>query len=136
MNYKSILFYIGIFSLLVALFSIFNILYTIYFIYYIDLNSYIITFILSFVFGSFFCYIGKKDSNRILLSEQIIFILLSFILIPALISINAIVPNKNHASPLFLRVNASPKIHNPELKIKIPKIDKTNHLFFLLKFTI
>ena len=87
MNYKSILFYIGIFSLLVSLFSIFNILYTIYFIYYIDLNSYILTFILSFVFGSFFCYIGKKDSNRILLSEQIIFILLSFILIPALISI-------------------------------------------------
>jgi trk system potassium uptake protein len=87
MNYKRILFYFGIFSLLISLFSIFNILYTIYFIYYIDLNSYMITFAISSVIGFFFCYLGKNDSNKILLSEQIVFILLSFILIPLLISI-------------------------------------------------
>jgi len=87
MNYKSILFYLGIFSLLVTLFSIFNILYTIYFSFYINLNSYITTFLSSLFVGSFFCFLGKKNSNKILLSEQIVFIILCFILIPILISI-------------------------------------------------
>jgi trk system potassium uptake protein TrkH len=87
MNYKSILFYLGIFSLLVSLFSIFNILYTIYFSFYINLNSYIITFASSLFIGSLFCFLGKKNSNKILLSEQIIFIILCFVLIPILISV-------------------------------------------------
>jgi hypothetical protein len=48
-----------------------------------------------------------------------------------LININEIVPNKNHALPLFLSVKASPKKHNPELKVKIPTNDRINHLFLL-----
>ena len=87
MNYRNILFYLGIFSLLVAIFSFFNILYTIYFSFFISLNSYIITFVLSLVIGSFFCYIGKENSKKISVSEQIVFIFLCFILIPILISI-------------------------------------------------
>jgi len=47
MNYKSILFFLGIFSLLISLFSVLNILYSIYFDFIIDLNSYLITFLIS-----------------------------------------------------------------------------------------
>tara|TARA_Y100000590_G_scaffold130344_1_gene148888 strand:- start:315 stop:1736 length:1422 start_codon:yes stop_codon:yes gene_type:complete len=87
MNYKSILFFLGINSLLVSFFSILNILYSIYFDFIIDLNSYLITFFISFIFGLVFYYLGRNQSKNITLSEQIIFVILSFILIPLLISI-------------------------------------------------
>ena len=47
MNYKSILFFLGIYSFLVSCFAILNILYSIYFDYILGLNSYLITFIIS-----------------------------------------------------------------------------------------
>ncbi len=87
MNYKSVLFFLGIYSLLVSFFSILNILYSIYFDFVLDLNSYSITFIISLAIGSLFCYAGRNFSKTISLTEQIIFILLSFFLIPLLISI-------------------------------------------------
>ena len=87
MNYKSILFFLGIYSLLVSLFSILNILYSIYFDFIIDLNSYLITFFISLIVGSLFYYVGRNHSKDINLTDQIIFVVLSFILIPFLISI-------------------------------------------------
>jgi len=87
MNYKSILFFLGLSSLLVSLFSILNILYTIYFDFIIDLNSYLITFLVSLIVGSSFYYVGRNHSKDITLTDQIIFVVLSFILIPFLISI-------------------------------------------------
>ena len=87
MNFKSILFFLGIYSLLVSVFSVLNILYSIYFDFIIDLNSYLLTFIISSVIGFLFYYVGRNHSKDIALIEQIIFILLSFILIPCLISI-------------------------------------------------
>ena len=87
MNYKSVLFFLGIYSLLVSFFSILNILYSIYFDFILDLNSYSITFIISLAIGSLFCYIGRHFSKNISLTEQITFIVLSFFLIPLLISI-------------------------------------------------
>ncbi len=87
MNYKSILFFLGIYSLLVSLFSILNILYSIYFDFIIDLNSYLLTFFISLIIGSSFSYVGRNDSKDIILSDQIISVVLSFILIPFLISI-------------------------------------------------
>ena len=87
MNYKSILFFLGIYSLLVSLFSILNILYSIYFDFIIDLNSYLITFFVSLIVGSSFYYVGHDHSKDITLIDQIIFVVLSFILIPFLISI-------------------------------------------------
>ena len=87
MNYKSILFFLGINSLLVSFFSILNILYSIYFDFIIDLNSYLITFFISLIFGLVLYYLGRNQSKNITLSEQIIFVILSFILIPLLISI-------------------------------------------------
>ena len=87
MNYKSILFFIGIYSLLVSLFSILNILYSIYFDFIIDLNSYLITFFISLIAGFSFYYVGRNHSKDITLTDQIIVVVLSFILIPFLISI-------------------------------------------------
>ena len=87
MNYKGILFFLGIYSLLVSLFSILNILYSIYFDFILDLNSYLITLVISLVVGSLFCYVGRQHSKNISLNAQIVLIVLSFIFIPLLISI-------------------------------------------------
>jgi len=87
MNYKAILFFLGVYSLIVSFFSILNIFYSIYFNFIIGINSYIITFALSLILGSFFYFFGRNHSKNITLSDQIIFIILSFILIPLLFSI-------------------------------------------------
>ena len=87
MNYKGILFFLGIFILLVSFFSILNIFYSIYFDFIIGLNSYLITLFISLILGSLFCYVGRNHSKDIVLTDQLIFILLSFLLIPILISI-------------------------------------------------
>ena len=60
MNYKSILFFLGLYSLLVAFFSILNIFYSIYFDFIIGLNAYLITFIVSLSIGLLFYYIGRN----------------------------------------------------------------------------
>lgn len=95
MNYKSILFFLGIYSLLVSFFSILNILYSIYFDFITGLNSYLITLIISLTVGTLFCYIGFQHSKNISLSGQILFIALSFILIPLFISIPYLFSNYN-----------------------------------------
>ena len=87
MNYKAILFFLGIFSLVVSLFSVLNIFYSIYFEFTTGLNSYLITFLISLIGGLLFYYIGRNHNKDINLLEQIIFILLSFVLMPCLISI-------------------------------------------------
>tara|TARA_Y100000590_G_C15714429_1_gene1011383 strand:- start:435 stop:1856 length:1422 start_codon:yes stop_codon:yes gene_type:complete len=87
MNHKSILFFLGINFLCVSFFSILNIIYSIYFSFFLDIDSYIVTLIISFIIGFVFCFIYRKESKNINLSDQIIFILLSFIFLPLLISI-------------------------------------------------
>ena len=87
MNYKGILFFLGVFTLILSLFSFVNIFYSVYFDFIISLNSYLITFSISFLLGVFFYFLGRNYSKDISLTDQIIFILLSFILIPVLISI-------------------------------------------------
>ena len=87
MNYKSILFYLGIYSLLVSIFSILNILYSIYFNFNLDLDSYIFTFLISAITGVLFFYLGFKDYKKISLNEQLVTIILTFLFIPFLISI-------------------------------------------------
>ena len=84
MNYKSILFFLGIYSLFISFFSILNIFYSIYFNFILGLNSYLTTLIISLFLGSLFCYIGHHHSKNISLSDQIAFILLSFVFISAI----------------------------------------------------
>ena len=87
MNYKSILFFLGIYFLFVSVFSILNILYSIYFDFILGLDSYVITLIISLIIGSVFILVGRKHGKNISLSDQIAFIVLSFIFISLLISI-------------------------------------------------
>jgi trk system potassium uptake protein len=87
MNHKSILFFLGIYSLFVSFFSILNILYSIYFDFFLGLYSYVYTLIISLVLGSLFVYLGHAHSKNISLLDQILFVFLSFILIPILLSI-------------------------------------------------
>tara|TARA_Y100000590_G_C15662800_1_gene993334 strand:+ start:44 stop:1465 length:1422 start_codon:yes stop_codon:yes gene_type:complete len=87
MNYKGILFFLGVSLLLVSFFSIINIFYSIYFEFIIGLNSYLATLISSFILGSIFFFIGRNKKKDIGLTDQIIFILLSFLIIPIFISI-------------------------------------------------
>ena len=87
MNYKGILFFLGIYSLIVSLFSILNIFYSIYFEFIIAINSYLITFSISFFLGILFFFIGRNFAKDISLLDQIVFIFLSFILIPCLTAI-------------------------------------------------
>ena len=87
MNYKGIFFFLGIYTLVVSLFSVINIFYSIYFDFIIALNSYLITFLISLVVGISFYFVGRNHHRDISLTDQIIFILLSFFLIPILISI-------------------------------------------------
>ena len=86
MNYKGILFFFGIYSLFVSFFSILNILYSIYFNFILDLHSYTISLTISLIIGSFFCYVGLGHHKNISLSDQIAFIILSYIFMPLLIS--------------------------------------------------
>jgi len=87
MNYKSILFFLGISSLLISFFSVLNILYSIYFDFILDLNSYFITFLISFTIGFSFWYVGRNHNKFFSLIDQIAFIVLTFLFIPLLISI-------------------------------------------------
>ena len=87
MNYKAIFFFLGIYSFFVSFFSILNILYSIYLNFILDLNSYIVTLLVSLFFGTFFCLVGRKYHKNISLNDQILFIVISFIFIPILISI-------------------------------------------------
>jgi len=87
MNYRGILFFLGIYILIVSVFSVINIFYSIYFDFLIGLNSYLLTFSISIILGIFFYFFGRNYSKDIDLTDQILLILLSFILIPLLISI-------------------------------------------------
>ena len=64
MNYKGILFFLGIYSLLVSVFSVLNILYSIYLDFIIDLNSYLLTFAISSVVGFLFLYVGRHHTKN------------------------------------------------------------------------
>tara|TARA_Y100000590_G_C15716067_1_gene1011945 strand:- start:1514 stop:2935 length:1422 start_codon:yes stop_codon:yes gene_type:complete len=87
MNYKNIIYFLGVYSFIISAFSILNILYSFYFDFFLGLNSYLLTFIISILIGLLFCFIGYKNHQNISLSEQILFILLSFLFLPLLISI-------------------------------------------------
>ncbi len=87
MNYKSIIFFLGVYSFFISFFSLVNILYSIYFDFTLGITSYFATLLISVTFGLFGCYVGNKHKKDINLIDQIILIILSYLLVPLLISI-------------------------------------------------
>ena len=87
MNFKSISFYIGLFCFPISILSFINILYSSYFDFFLSIESYFITLILSLFFGTGLLLFGKKSDKKLNFIEQLILIILVYIIIGLLISI-------------------------------------------------
>ncbi len=87
MNLKSISFYLALFCFPISLLSFINILYSSYFDFFLSIESYFTTLILSLFTGISFYLIGKKSNKKLNFIEQLILIILVYILIGLLISI-------------------------------------------------
>ncbi len=87
MNFKSISFYIGLFCFPISILSFINILYSSYFDFFLSIDSYFITLILSLFFGASLLLFGKKSDKKLNFIEQLILIILVYIIIGLLISI-------------------------------------------------
>ena len=87
MNFKGILFYLGIYSFVVGFFSILNIFYSLYFNFLLDLGSYYYFLAISFSVGLILSFIGRKFSKNLNLYDQLFLSIIGFFFIPLLISI-------------------------------------------------
>ena len=75
--------YIGVFFILISIFSFLNIIYSYYFNLYLNIDSYIYSLIVSLVLGiSLFFY--KKKDIKISIYEKILVVLTGYLVIPLL----------------------------------------------------
>ncbi len=87
MNYKAIIFYLGLFIFPLSGLAFINILYSTYFDYFLSIESYTITFFLTLITGSFFCYYGKSSLKKINFYEQLLLIILIYLISSLFISL-------------------------------------------------
>ena len=87
MKFKSISFYLGWFCFPISILSFINILYSSYFDFFLSLDAYLITLFVSFILGFGLCFYGKKSLKKINFIEQLILIILVYLLIGLLISL-------------------------------------------------
>ena len=87
MNYKAILFYLSLFIFPLSGLSLLNILYSTYFDYFLSIESYTITFFVTLVVGSFFCFFGKRSIKKINFYEQLLLIILVYFVSSIFISL-------------------------------------------------
>ena len=80
MNHKAILFYLGLFIFPLSGLSLLNILYSTYFDYFLNIQSYTITFFLTLGVGTFFCFYGKNSIKKISFYEQLLLIILVYLI--------------------------------------------------------
>ena len=86
MNFKSISFYLSLFCFPISLSALINILYSSYFDYFLSIESYFLTFIFSISLGVGFYFFGKKSDKKINFIDQLILIILVYIIVGLLIS--------------------------------------------------
>ena len=79
--------YFGIFFLIISFFSFFNIIYSYYFNLLSNLDSYILTFILTLIGGVFLIIFKKYKYEKINLFERILIVFIGYLILPVLISI-------------------------------------------------
>ena len=87
MNFKRISYYLGLFCFPISVLAFINILYSSYFDYFLSINSYIITLIISFLTGSSLLFIGKKSEKTISFIEQLVLIILVYVVISFFIAL-------------------------------------------------
>ena len=87
MNFKSISYYLSFFCFPIAILAFINILYSSYFDYFLSIESYFITLFFSITIGVILFYIGKNSEKKINFIEQLILIILVYLITGFLISI-------------------------------------------------
>ncbi len=87
MNYKGILYYLGLFTFPLGFLSFLNIIYSSYFDYFLNTDSYILTLGISFFFGFLCLFISKNSSKEINFYEQLTLVILVYIFSAIIISI-------------------------------------------------
>ncbi len=87
MNFKSISYYLSFFCFPIAILAFINILYSSYFDYFLSIESYFITSLVSITIGVILFYIGKNSEKKINFIEQLILIILVYLITGFLISI-------------------------------------------------
>ena len=87
MNFKSICYYLSFFCFPISILAFINILYSSYFDYFLSIESYFITLFISISIGIILFYIGKKSEKKINFIEQLILIILVYLISGFLISI-------------------------------------------------
>ena len=85
--FRSISLFLGIFSIIISLFSVLNILYSYYFEFYLNIKSYWLCSLTSVIFGLLFIYLQKKDIQKINFFEKLFIVITGFFYFPVLISI-------------------------------------------------
>ena len=79
--------YLCIFSFLVSILSFFNIIYSNYFNLHLNVDSYIYSLIISFLFSLIFLIKKNKQEYKISIYEKIITVFLGYLILPIFISI-------------------------------------------------
>ena len=87
MNFKSISYYLSFFCFPISILAFINILYSSYFDYFLSIESYFITLFFSITIGVILFYIGKNSEKKINFIEQLILIILVYLITGFLISI-------------------------------------------------
>ncbi len=87
MNYKSISFYLSLFCFPISFLAFINILYASYFDYFLSIDTYFSTLIISLFIGFALFYYGKNSKKNINFIEQLILIILTYLLTSLIISI-------------------------------------------------
>jgi len=87
MNLKGISYYLGLFCFPISILAFINILYSSYFDYFLSINSYVTTLIVSFTIGLSLLFFGKKSEKRINFIEQLLLIILVYLMISFFIAL-------------------------------------------------
>jgi trk system potassium uptake protein len=87
MNFRGISYYLGLFCFPISILAFINILYSSYFDYFLNINSYVTTLIISFIVGSSLLFVSKNSEKRINFIEQLLLIILVYLLISFFIAL-------------------------------------------------
>ena len=87
MNFRRISYYLGLFCFPISILAFINILYSSYFDYFLSINAYIVTLFFSLVSGLGLLFFGKKSEKKISFIEQLVLIILVYLLISLFIAL-------------------------------------------------
>ena len=112
MNFRSIIYYLGLFCFPISLLSVINIFYSSYFDYFLSIDSYFITLTISLLIGFTLYQIGKNSTKKISFIEQLILIILVYLILGFFISIPFYLSNLkiNFISAFFEAVSVPPEM--------------------------